>query len=61
MGTNEMLQRSIAYEESVLRNYTQYAKQAEETDAGVLFAELAKEKAVHLEKLKAMLKSYCKP
>lgn len=61
MGTNEMLQRSIAYEEAVLRNYKQYAKQAETTDVGELFAQLAKEKAVHLEKLKAMQKSYCKP
>jgi len=61
MGTNDMLQRAIAYEEAILRNYRQYAKQAENTDAGALFAQLAEEKAVQLQKLKDMLKSYCKP
>lgn len=61
MGTKEMLERSIAYEEAVLRNYRQYAKQSEDTDAGDLFAQLIQEKTNQLERLKAMQKSYCKP
>ena len=37
MGTNDMLQRAITYEEAILRNYRQYATQAEATDGRTLF------------------------
>lgn len=61
MGTNEMLQRSVTYEEAVLRNYKQYAQQSQGTEIGDLFAQLVQEKTVQIEKLRAMLKRYCKP
>ena len=61
MGTNEMLKRSITYEEGTLRNYKQYALQAEATDVGELFKQLAEEKSEQLNRLRNMLKRYCKP
>lgn len=61
MGTNEMIQRAIAYEEGILRNYRQYACQAESTEAGELFTQLIIEKTSQLERLKALQKRYCKP
>jgi len=61
MGTNEMLQRAITYEQAILRNYKHYAAQAEATEIGELFSQLAQEKAIQIEKLKSMLKRYCKP
>lgn len=61
MATNDMLQRAIAYEEAILRNYQQYAVQAEDTDVGALFSELIEEKTLQLSKLKTLLKRYCKP
>lgn len=61
MGTNEMLQRAITYEEAILRNYRQYSTQAEATEIGELFSQLAQEKIKQIEKLRAMLKRYCKP
>jgi len=61
MGTNDMLKRSITYEEGILRNYRQYAAQAEATDVGELFRQLAEEKSGQLGRLKTMLKRYCKP
>lgn len=60
MGTNDMLLRSITYEEALLKNYKQYASLAEYTDIGSLFARLAEEKALHLEQLYEMKKKYCK-
>ena len=60
MGTNEMLQRAIAYEEAVLRNYRQYASQASSTEIGDLFSRLIEEKNAQLEQLKTMYKRYCK-
>lgn len=61
MSTNEMLKRSITYEEGTLRNYKQYAVQAEATDVGELFKQLIEEKTDQLNRLKSMLKRYCKP
>ncbi len=61
MGTSDMLKRSITYEEGILRNYKQYALQADATDVGELFKQLAEEKSDQLNRLKSMLKRYCKP
>lgn len=61
MGTNEMLQRAITYEQAILRNYRQYAVQADATEIGELFSQLAQDKTIQIEKLKTMLKKYCKP
>lgn len=61
MGTNEMLQRSITYEEAILRNYIQYAEQTKDTEIGDLFAQLIQEKRLQVERIKVMLKRYCKP
>ncbi|MCR4441084.1 MAG: hypothetical protein QHH10_02560 [Peptococcaceae bacterium] len=61
MGTSEMLQRSITYEEAILRNYKQYVEQAGSTEAGDLFAQLIEEKTGQIERLRAVLKKYCKP
>jgi rubrerythrin len=61
MGTHDMLKRSITYEEGILRNYLQYAVQAEGTDIGELFKQLAVEKKEHLAMLRSMLQRYCKP
>lgn len=60
MGTNEMLQRSITYEEALLKHYKQYAVQAAETDIGAAFSRLAQEKTLHLEQLYELQKKYCK-
>lgn len=61
MGTNDMLNRAITYEESLLRSYRQYAALAEYTEIGTLFNRLIKEKCAHIEELKAMQQRYCKP
>lgn len=61
MGTKDMLNRSITYEEALLRNYQQYTAQADDTEIGALFTKLAQEKRQHIEELKSMLKRYCKP
>lgn len=61
MGTLDMLNRSIAYEESLLRTYRQYAAQAADTEIGALFNRLIEEKCARIEELKAMHKRYCKP
>lgn len=60
MSTNEMLKRAISYEESVLRNYRQYATQAQGTEIGDLFNNLIQEKAKQLETMRSMYKRYCK-
>lgn len=60
MSTNEMLRRSISYEESVLRNYRQYAIQAQGTEIGDLFSKLVEDKTKQLETMKSMFKRYCK-
>lgn len=60
MGTTEMLQRALAYEEALLRNYQTYAAQASSTEVGTLFQELAQEKAAQIQRLKSMFKRYCK-
>lgn len=61
MNTNEMLQRSVTYEEAMLRNYKKFAQQAENTEVGDLFSLLTKEKEAQIEKMKSLLKRYCKP
>lgn len=61
MGTNEMLKRSVTYEEALLRNYKEYAKKSDSTEIGDLFTQLVSEKEQQLARLKGMLKRYCKP
>lgn len=60
MSTNEMLKRSISYEESILRNYRQYAVQAQGTEIGDLFTKLVEDKTKQLETMRSMFKRYCK-
>ncbi len=61
MGTNEMLQRSITYEEALLKNYKAFASKVEAPEIQILYSELAQEKSLHIKKLKNMLDSFCKP
>lgn len=60
MSTNEMLKRAISYEESILRNYKQYAIQAQGTEIGDLFSKLAEDKTKQLDIMRSMYKRFCK-
>lgn len=59
MSTKDMLQRSLTYEEALLRNYQNYANLAQSTEIGQLFEDLIAEKTLQINKLKTMLKRYC--
>jgi rubrerythrin len=61
MGSKEMLQRSITYEEALLRNYLGYSRQTDSTEIGDLFEKLAEEKSTHIDELKTMLEKFCTP
>lgn len=54
-----MLQRSLTYEEALLRNYQNYANLTQSTEIGQLFEDLIAEKTLQINKLKTMLKRYC--
>lgn len=61
MGSNEMLKRSITYEEALLKSYKAFASRVEAPEIKNLYTELAQEKTLHIERLKKMLNSFCKP
>lgn len=53
--------KAIRYEEALLRNYINYAKDAGDTELGRLFLDLAQETQQHINKLRAAYKTRCKP
>ncbi|MDN5346505.1 MAG: hypothetical protein PWP65_69 [Clostridia bacterium] len=60
MRPEEMLRRSLRYEEALLRNYLGYARQADR-ELAYVFMELMQQQHQRVQKLKLILRKYCPP
>lgn len=61
MCPEDLLRRSLRYEEALMRNYMSYARQAGSRELTYLFMELMQQQQQRVQKLRLALKSYCPP